>query len=65
MSATPIATRRMVLETRYGNAMSTKPQTRGTTAFCFLPYTKKLSPAEPKRRPQRSDDVLNAVSLVA
>ena len=37
MSATPIATNRMVLETKYGNTMSAKPQTKGTTALCFLP----------------------------
>ena len=64
MSATPMATRRRRFETTYGNTMSTTPQTRGTTAYCFLPYIKKPSPMEPKRKPQRSDDVLNAVSLV-
>ncbi len=37
MSATPIETRRIVLEMKYGKIMRTSPQTSGTTAFCFLP----------------------------
>lgn len=65
MSATPIATRRMVLEMKYGKIMRTSPQTSGTTAFCFLPYMKKPIPTEPKSKSQRSNDVLNAVSHVA
>jgi len=58
MSATPIATRRMVLETKYGKIISVSPQTSGTTAFCLLPYTKKPSPNDPKSKPQRSQDSL-------
>ena len=65
MSATPIATRRMVLGMKYGKTIRASPQTSGTTAFCFLPYTKKPSPTEPKSKPQRSNDVLIAVLHVA
>lgn len=62
MSATPIATRRTVLEMKYGKIMRANPQISGTTAFCFLPYMKKPSPTEPKSKPQRSQDVFNAIS---
>lgn len=37
MSATPIATRRMVFVRKYGKTISPMPQNRGTTVFCFLP----------------------------
>ena len=65
MSAIPTATRRMVLEMKYGKTMRASPQISETTAFCFLPYTKKPRPTEPKSKPQRSDDVLTAVSYMA
>ena len=39
---------------KYGNTMSTRPQTNGTTAFCFLPYMKKPRPMEPKSSPQET-----------
>lgn len=65
MSTTPIATSKMGFATKYGNAMSPKPQSKGTTACCFLPYMKKPSPTEPNRMPHRSADVLNAISFVA
>jgi hypothetical protein len=65
MSITPIATRRMVLEMKYGKIMRTNPQTSGTIAFWFLPYTKKPSPNAPNSKPQKSHDSLNAVSHVA
>lgn len=65
MSATPTATRRVVLEMKYGKIMRTSPQTRGMTALCFLPYMKKPSPTEPKSKPQRSNDALNAISHLA
>ena len=64
MSATPTITRRTVLEIKYGNTMSTRPQTNGTTAFCFLPYMKKPRPMEPKSSPQTRDDVLKASARV-
>ena len=57
MSTTPTATSRIVLETKYGKTMSSKPQTNGTTAFCFFPYKKKPNPTELKSKPQSSDDV--------
>jgi len=65
MSVTPTATRRMVLATKYGKIMRASPQTSGTAAFCFLPYTKNASPNEPNSTPQRSDDSLNAAPRVA
>lgn len=49
----------MVLEIKYGKIMSAKPQTIGTTTFCFLPYTKNPSPIEPNSNPQRSQDSFN------
>ena len=64
MSATPTMTRRTVLEMKYGNTMSTRPQTNGTTAFCFLPYMKKPRPMEPKSSPQTKDAVLKASARV-
>jgi len=60
MSIAPIATRTMVLEIKYGKTMSANPQTIGTAAFCFLPYTKNPSPIEPKSNPQRSQDSFNS-----
>ena len=60
MSVVPIATRKMVLEIKYGKIMSANPQTIGTTAFCFLPYTKNPSPIEPNSNPQRSQDSFNS-----
>jgi len=63
MSVTPIATRRIVLEMKYGKIISANPQTRGTIAFCFLPYTKKPSPKEPNTKPQRSQASFNPASL--
>ncbi len=60
MSIAPIATRTMVLEIKYGKIMSANPQTIGTAAFCFLPYTKNPSPIEPKSNPQRSQDSFNS-----
>jgi hypothetical protein len=65
MSAIPITTRRMVLETKYGKTMRASPQTNGTTAFCLLPYTKKPSPTELKSKPQKSHDVVTAASHIA
>lgn len=62
MSIAPIATRTMVLEIKYGKIMSVNPQTSGTTAFCFLPYTKNPSPNEPNNKPQRSHDSFNSAS---
>jgi hypothetical protein len=62
MRATPIATRIRVLEIKYGKIMSVIPQTNGTTAFCFLPYTKNPSPTEPNSKPQRSHDSFNSAS---
>ena len=47
----PIASIGSVPETKYGNAISDRPQTSGTMAFCFLPYQKKPKPIEPKIRP--------------
>src|ERR1700690_1561893 len=61
MSATPIATRTMALETKYGKIMRTRPQISGTTAFCLLPYKKKPSPAELNSKPQKSSGALNGV----
>jgi len=65
MSATPIVTRTKVLEIKYGNTMSVKPQTSGTIALCFLPYTKKPNPTEPNNNPQSSHDSFNAAAPVA
>lgn len=65
MRATPIATIRIVLETKYGKTRRISPHTIGTMAFCLLPYIKKPNPIEPKSNPQNSHDVLNAVSLDA
>lgn len=48
-----------MLDTKYGKIMRASPQTRGTTARCFLPYTKKPSPHEPYSKPQRSHDSFN------
>lgn len=59
MSAPPIATRRIVLETKYGKNIRASPQKSGTTAFCFLPYMKKPSPIEPNSKPHRSQDSFN------
>ena len=64
MSAIPIATRRIVLEMKYGKIMRASPQIRGTTAFCLLPYMKKPSPTEPKIKSQKIHDVLNAISHI-
>lgn len=47
MSSIPTATRRMVLETKYGKTISAKPHTSGTPACSFLPYTN--SPARPSQ----------------
>jgi hypothetical protein len=57
-SVTPIATRGMVPETKYGKPIRTRPQIRGTIAFCLLPYTKKPNPIELNNKLQRRDDVL-------
>jgi hypothetical protein len=65
MSITPITTRAMALEMKYGKIMRANPQTNGTTAFCLLPYTKNPSPIEPNSKPQSSHDSLNATPHVA
>ena len=59
ISATPIATRSMVLDTKYGKNIRTRPQMSGTTAFCFRPYMKKPRPIEPNSNPHRSQDSFN------
>lgn len=61
ISAPPIATRRIVLETKYGKNIRVSPQRMGTTAFCFLPYMKKPSPIEPNSKPHRSQDSFNVM----
>jgi hypothetical protein len=37
MSATPITTSKMLLDTKYGKIISANPQINGTTARCFRP----------------------------
>ena len=64
MSAIPPPTNANVLETKYGKTSRASPQTRGTTALCLLPYTKKPSPIDPKTRPQSNADVSNALPFV-
>jgi len=61
ISTIPNVTSRIVLDTKYGKIIKASPVTNGTTFFCLLPYTKKPSPIEPKSKPQRRDDVSNAV----
>ncbi len=59
MSATPIATSRMLFETKYGKTIKASPHSNGTTARCFRPYMRKPNPIDPNNNPQRSDDAFN------
>ena len=43
--------------------MRARPQARGTTALCLVPYTKKPSPIEPNSKLQRSEDSLNELPI--
>jgi hypothetical protein len=59
MSTTPIATSKMLFETKYGKTISVNPQSSGTTARCFRPYMTNPNPIDPNSNPQRSEDVFN------
>jgi hypothetical protein len=45
--------------------MSDNPQISGTTALCFLPYTKKASPTELESTIHKSVEVFNSITYVA
>lgn len=46
-----------MFDTKYGKIMRASPQSSGMIAPCFLPYTKKPSPTDPKTMLQSNDDV--------
>jgi hypothetical protein len=46
----------MVPDTKYGKIIRARPQTRGTTRLCFLPYIKNPSPIDPNNKPHRSEE---------
>src|SRR6478672_1285454 len=52
-TAPPMTSRSHALEIRYGTTRSTNPQSRGTTARCFLPYMKSPQPDRAKEKTQK------------
>jgi hypothetical protein len=59
MSAMPMVTSKMLLETKYGKTINANPQINGTTARCRRPYMRNPNPIEPNSNPQRSDEAFN------